>query len=325
MLRAGIIGIGRWGRQLVSSVQGKSAKIRFTAGATGRKDRALSFAKENGIALRDSLADLLADRDIDAVVLATPHTLHAEQMKAAAAAGKHVFVDKPFTLTRASAEDAAQACARAGTVCALGHNRRFLPAMVKLRSTVAGGSLGKVLHVEGNMSGDFAYRYTPDHWRGSTAESPAGGMTGMGIHMVDAFLSFLGPIASVTAMSQGQVLTIGLDDTTTMLFRFRAGSTGYLGTMQATPRFWRLHVFLSEGWIEMRGDSQIVVRRRGADAPDETTDFPPFDSIRAELDAFADAAGGGPAYPLPLAEAVHGAAVLEAVVESARTGTTIGL
>ncbi len=330
MINVAILGIGDWGRQLVRVVQGESEVIRFVAGATGRKERARTFAEETGIELRDSLADLLSDAAIDAVVLATPHSRHAAQIKQVAAAGKAVLVEKSFTLTRASAEEAARACEAAGIVCALGHTRRFLPASGKLREVVQSGALGQVLHVEGHFSTDEGYGFTAGHWRDSQIESPAGGMTGFGIHVMDAFISFLGPVAQVTATSERRVLRSNLDDTTVVLFRFEAGYSGYLATLTATAPFWRIHVFCSDGWIEMRGESRLVIKKRNE--AEDVLDFPPLDPVRAELaaaraelEAFARALSGGSPYPLPLDQAVHGTAVLEAIVTSSRTGKTVSL
>ncbi len=330
MIDAAILGIGEWGRRLVRSVQGESEAIRFVAGATGRKERARAFAEDTGIELRDGLADLLSDDRIDAVVLATPHSRHAEQVMQVAAAGKAVLVEKPFTLTRASAEAAARACEAAGIVCALGHTRRFLPAVEKLREVVRSGTLGQVLHVEGHFSTDEGYGFAAGGWRASQAESPAGGMTGFGIHVMDAFISFLGPVAQVTATSERRVLRSNLDDTTVVLFRFEAGYSGYLATLTATAPFWRIHVFCSDGWIEMRGESRLVIKKRNE--AEDVLDFPPLDPVRAELaaaraelEAFARALSGGSPYPLPLDQAVHGTAVLEAIVTSSRTGKTVSL
>jgi|MDTC01.1.fsa_nt_gb predicted dehydrogenase len=330
MINAAILGIGDWGRQLVRVVQGESEMIRFVAGATGRKERARAFAGETGIDLRNNLADLLSDDAIDAVVLATPHSQHAAQIRQVAAAGKAVLVEKPFTLTRASAEEAARACEAAGIVCALGHTRRFLPALVKLCEVVRGGALGQVIHVEGQFNTDEGYGLAAGHWRSSQAESPAGGMTGFGIHVMDALISFLGPIAQVTAMSERRVLRSNLNDTTVVLFRFEAGYSGYLATLTATAPFWRIHVFCSDGWIEMCGESRLVIKKRNE--AEDVLDFPPLDPLhaeldaaRAELEAFARAVSGGPPYPLPLDQAVHGTAVLEAIVTSSRTGETVSL
>jgi len=322
MINVAIVGIGRWGQRLVSSVQGTSDKIRFAAGATGRKARAAEFCAGHGIELRDDYDSLLADPALDAVVLATPHTQHRAQIEAAAAAGKHVFVEKPLCLTRADAEAATAATQAAGVVMALGHNRRFMPPMIRLKQMIDTGELGQVLHVEGHFSSDGALNYGSDHWRASHTESPAGGMTGMGIHTVDAFINLLGEITEVTAISQQRALEVDMDDTTAVLMRFAKGCTGYLGTLAATALLWRVHVFGTEGWAEMRGNRTLVTRLRGMD--DEVAeDLGKSDSVRAELDAFAEAATGGAPYPLPLDQAVHGVAVLEAIVTSSRAGAPV--
>src|SRR5690606_6355042 len=110
MINSAIVGLGRWGQGLVESVQGRSERIRFTRGVTRTPSKAEAFCAKNGIALGDDLAAALRDRKLDAVVLATPHTQHAEQIVAAARRRKHVFCEKPFTLTRKSAERALAAC-----------------------------------------------------------------------------------------------------------------------------------------------------------------------------------------------------------------------
>ncbi|MFI4949078.1 MAG: Gfo/Idh/MocA family protein, partial [Alphaproteobacteria bacterium] len=125
MIRAAIVGIGRWGRTLVGAIEGKSAAIRFTAGYNRTRAHAEQFCAEHGIALRDSLDQILADPGIDAIAFATPHSEHGPQVERAAAAGKHVFMEKPFTLDRKSAARALDAAARAGNVLGLAYPRRF--------------------------------------------------------------------------------------------------------------------------------------------------------------------------------------------------------
>src|SRR5918912_2198938 len=125
MIRAAIVGIGTWGRNLVTSVQGKSDAIRFVAGATRTLAKAADFCQQHGIRLVPAYEQLLADREIDAVVLATPHSLHAEQIIAAARAGKHVFVEKPLGLDAREADEAVRACAEHRVTLAVGYNWRF--------------------------------------------------------------------------------------------------------------------------------------------------------------------------------------------------------
>ncbi len=319
MLNAAIVGLGRWGQTLVDSVQEngrpKGELLRFVRGVTRTPAKAADFADRHRMPLSDDYAAVLNDPDVQAVVLATPHSQHADQIRAAAAAGKHVFVEKPLTLDKASAEAATAACSQAGVVLALGHNRRFLPAVQALKGMMADGTLGQILHVEGNISGPGALTYPAEMWRASPAESPAGGMTAMGIHVVDALIHLCGPIAWVQAQSFRQALTIDLDDTTSMLMRFRSGISGYLGTIAATARIWRIQVFGTKGWAHMRDHEVMDVSLIGGKT--ETRSFPKVDIERAELEAFARAVAGEAAYPLPADEAIHGVAVLEAVIASA--------
>jgi predicted dehydrogenase len=86
-------------KQRTATQPGKSELIRFVAGATRTPARAEEFGRRHGIPLQASFEAVLADPSIDAVVLATPHTMHTEQIVAAARAGKHVFTEKPLGLT----------------------------------------------------------------------------------------------------------------------------------------------------------------------------------------------------------------------------------
>jgi len=323
MINAGIAGLGRWGRVLVDSVHGKSDLIKVTAGCTGRRHLAEDYCAEKDIDLRGSLEDLLSDDSLDAIILATPHGQHREQVIAAAKAGKQVFIEKPFTLNKADAVAALDACKKAGVICAIGHNRRFLPCMTRLREMTRSGDLGQVLHVEAQFHADGGLNYTDEHWRASETESPAGGMTGLGIHSIDALISCLGPIKSVTALSERRVLAVPIDDTTFFTIRFESGVTGYFSTCFATPRDWRIQVLGDKGWAEMRGLEKLTTSMRGGS--EEVTTYDVTDIERAELNAFATACNGGEPYPIPWSDIIHATAVLEAVVTSAKTGETVRL
>ncbi|MDB5314345.1 MAG: Oxidoreductase [Rhodospirillales bacterium] len=319
MLDTAIIGMGGWGQKLVASVQGNNAAgLRFVSGATGRPERAADFAKANDIRLEPSFEAVLADPSVKAVVLATPHKAHAAQVIAAARAGKHVFVEKPFTMSKASAEEAVEACAKAGVVLALGHNRRFLPSTMDIKALVEAGELGTMLHVEGHISGPGAIAYKAGMWRADRSESPLGGMGGMGIHMIDMMVHLAGPIAAVTVRSLARVLDNGLDDTTAGLFRFASGATGSFATLAYAPRYWRVALFGDRAHVEMRGQEQVIFTPR--EGKGWVRDYPATDIERAELTAFATAVADGAAYPLPVAEAIHGASVFETMVFAAEAG-----
>src|SRR5260370_4023810 len=141
MIRAAIVGLGRWGRSLVASMQGKSAELYFVRGPPRTRATAEDFCRAQGVPLADSYEELLANPDIEAVVLATPHSLHESQIVAAAAAGKHIHVEKPITLERASADRAVAAARKAGVVLAVGYCRRFHPSIGEVRRRLAPGRL----------------------------------------------------------------------------------------------------------------------------------------------------------------------------------------
>ena len=336
MIRAAIVGIGTWGRNLVGAVQGKSELIGFVAGATRTPATAELYCKQQGIRLMESYAEVLAYGEIDAVVLATPHSMHCEQIIAAAKAGKHVFVEKPLGVDAKSAAQAVAACAQQKVTLAVGYNWRFQPALQEAKRMLDDGRLGKLLHIEGNFCGPSAYRFSREHWRHDRDEAPAGGMTGRGVHVVDAMLYLAGShIGSVVAQSERLVHDYGADDTTSMLFRFQSGASAYLGTVIATAETWRLQIFGSKGWVELGDvahlhtwdmrrsllDPQDPLRR----TPAEVISYPKTSTERAELEHFASAAMARRPIATPGGDEVHNVAVLEAIVRSAREGARVKL
>jgi predicted dehydrogenase len=236
-------------------------------------------------------------------------------MARAAAAGKHLFVEKPFTLTKASAEQSIAAVRKAGLVVSAGHNRRFLPSIAELQRRIETGALGQTLHAEATFSGNSGLVSKPGMWRAGLADNPAGGMTAMGIHMVDTLIDLFGSIDEVYAQSFRQAVDIEIDDTTSILLRFENGKSAYLGTFNATGRIWSLRVFGTKGWLEIRHQSELIFRN--LEGEEEVVDFGDTDIERAELEAFADTVANGADYPVSDAEAIHGVAVLEAIAASA--------
>jgi len=334
LINAAIVGMGWWGRTLVEAVQNDSDVIRFVAGTTRTASPEVkTFADAQKLKLADSYEALLADPAVNAVVLATPHSMHAAQVIAAAKAGKHVFCEKPFALTKAHAEAAVAATTKAGVTLGLGYNRRFHPEMTKLRNQIRSGDLGTVLHIEATMTFPNALALKPEAWRAQKDETPCGGLTPMGVHAIDGMIDLCGEIASVYCQSFHQVVPVDADDTTSMLFRMKNGSSGYLGTITATGPGFSFQVFGSKGWVRLEGMTHVA----GASSEErrtrlfgtckfqpikgaaETWEAARLDVTRACLDAFGTAASGGAPFPITTSEMIHGAAVTEAVVRSAET------
>lgn len=336
MINAAIVGLGWWGKTLVESVQGTSKDIQFAAVATRTvSDDTKAFCEAQKVQLTTFDA-VLADPKINAVVLATPHSLHTQQTVAAAKAGKHVFCEKPFALTKEDAETAVAATKAAKVTLGLGYNRRFHPEMTKLREKIKSGDLGTILHVEATMTFPNALMLKADAWRANREETPCGGLTPMGVHAIDGMIDLCGPIDHVFCQSFRQAVQIDSDDTTSILFRMKGGMSGYLGTMTATGPGFSFQVFGTKGWVRLEGMTHVAgasseerrtrlfgsCKFQPAKGPAETWEAARLDVTRATLEAFAQAASGGAPFPIPVEEMIHGASVTEAVVRSAASGKT---
>ena len=315
MIDLAICGMGRWGQRLVESVQFVSKDVRFTHGVSRQPERVADAAARLGLTVVSSIDDVLRNPAIAGVVLATPHSQHSHEILAVAAAGKHVFVEKPLTLTAESAERAVAAVAAAGRVLGVGFNRRFAPSYLDLAARIRTGEIGDILHIDAHHSGPGGHALKPGSWRADRIESPAGGMTARGIHTLDLMIALAGPVANVFCRSDRRTIAADIDDTTSASLRFAGGATGNLTTIFATAELWRVQVFGSKGWLEMSGDATVVARDNAGIT--RKVALANLDKERAALEAFARAVRGEAPFPVAGRDAVNGIAVMQAMVVSA--------
>ena len=320
MIDAAIVGLGRWGKNFVQSIQGKSERIRFVRGVDTAPDKLRDFAAQHGFSLCTDLAEVLADTAIKAVVLVTPHSLHRNMVEASARAGKQVFCEKPLALNTADAVAMVEACRKAGVVLGIGHNRRLWPSMQALKRIAASGELGEILHIEGHFSNEHSNN-TAGTWRDSPAESPGGGMTGAGLHLIDAFLNTVGPIKRV----HGQLIVRKPPpvprDTATLLVEFTNGVSGTIATVRATPFFWRVHLFGDKGSVESVGEHELLLHK--SNVPPQRLTLDPVDALRVQLDAFADAIEGRAPFPILPSDMLATVITFEAVIKALDSGATV--
>lgn len=330
MIRCAIAGYGWWGQHMSRRLKGSSRlNVRYIVEPGA--ERAAS-AREAGLETRPSLDDALSDAAIQAVILTTPNLMHEEQVRAAAASGKHVFCEKPLALSKASAERAVSACRQAGVVLGIGHERRFEPAMMEVKRRIDAGALGTIMHAESAFSHDKLIGVPKGDWRTEPKSAPAAAMTGMGIHLTDLYIWMFGRVASLTAYTADRVLGWPTGDVVTVQMRFEAGMTATLSAILKTPLFLRYHVFGSDAWAEVRnsthpdtpgGTAELVVQASAGEAERKVFDW--TDAVVANLEAFADAVEGRAAYPYAPEQMVHNVAVLEAVAEAARSESVVQL
>ena len=313
MIDAAIVGLGRWGKSFVEAIQGKSDRIRFVRGVDAAPDRLRDFAAQHGLPLCADLAEVLADPAIRAVVLVTPHSLHRPMVEASARAGKQVFCEKPLALNLADATAMVEACRKAGVVLGVGHNRRLWPSMQALKRIANSGELGEILHIEGHFSNEHSNN-TAGTWRDSPAESPGGGMTGAGLHILDAFINTIGPVRRVRGQLIARKAPPVARDTASVLVEFVNGVSGMIATVRATPFYWRVHVFGDKGSAEAVSEHELLLHR--SNAKPERLSLEPVDALRVELEVFAAAIEGRAPFPIPASDMLATVAAFEAVIKS---------
>jgi predicted dehydrogenase len=321
-LKAASIGLGWWSDALAASIASDRDKIQIVACTSRSQPKRAAFEERFGARGLASYEEVLAHSGVDAVILTTPHSMHGEHVRMAARAGKHVFVEKPLTLEASDGQRAADACHAAGVTLAVGHNRRFASGAHWLKQQIADGSLGTLLHIEANFSAPGALAYTADRWRANRIESPGGGIAGLGIHMIDLMCWLAGPVAAVNARAVQRAVTVDMDDTTSALFQFASGPTGYLGTCFACPYTTYVTVYGTKGnaHIDLDGNTGWFKPAGGGAAIPQT--FDAHDTLRLELEEFADACRGRTAFRVTPDEAIHDVAVMQAMVASSAQGGT---
>jgi predicted dehydrogenase len=322
MLKAAMVGLGRWGQTILNSVQGKSDRIRIVHGVSKEPDIAAPLAQRHDFRLSTDLEGALADPEVKAVLLATPHSLHVEQVRRVAAAGKPVWCEKPLALTRAEAERAVAAAAQAGVPLGTGNNKRCFASMRELARILKSGELGEIMHIEGHFSNEHSTRVSGG-WRDDPAESPGLGMTGAGLHVIDAFVNLAGAFQSVYARSVARKGPPNPRDAVAGMVEFKSGATGLFATVRAAPAFWRVHVFATNGSAEARGEDELIIAKIGGAAEERT--FEHVDSLRVMLECFADAVEGKAPFPVMPAQMLDVIGAFEAVLASLAQGRPVAL
>jgi predicted dehydrogenase len=312
MLNTAIIGLGWWGKTHVNAVHGKSDKVKIRRVVDMAPDRVRDFVAEKNLELTTRFEDALEDPGVDAVVLVTPHSQHTEQIIACAAAGKHVFCEKPFALNAADARRSVAAAREAGIQIGLGHNQRFNPMVVEMKRLVDSGEIGTVMHFEGNLSHDELIDQTS--WRYNPDEAPGNGLWHMGSHFLDLYAWILGPVKEVYAQAVDRVLE---RDSAQALLQFESGPTGYIGNSTYTARLRSLTLYGSNGWARMKTLTEMEVCMRGETEP-KTISFEPTDIVRANMEGFADAIAGVAPYRFTYEEMIHDVEALDAMAKSLR-------
>lgn len=325
MIRIGVIGLGWWGKQIVTCLA-DSPRFKVVAGCDVDTGMAAPFAAQHKLDLVDDYRSLLRRSDIDAVAVVTPHALHEEMVTAAFAAGKQVFCEKPLALNTASAERMLAARAKAGGALGIGHERRYEPALEDMRRLVESGALGRILHMDANVSHNNFRKMDPSNWRRDPKHAPAGAWTALGIHLGDLFVSFAGEPTRVTARTASQIFPVPAEDFVSAEIDFASGARGCITCLSTPPFYGRFTVIGDQGWVEVQEGGNVdkglpssFVHCR-PDGSRETRSYAPTNTVRANFEAWADAVEGRAPYRFSTEQLLANIRIFDAVVRSAAQG-----
>ena len=291
-MRWGLIGAGDIVRKRVAEALRECSGCTLAAVSRARADLVEEFAREIGAgrAYAD-WRDLVADPGIDAVYVATPVRLHAQQTIAAANAGKHVLCEKPMAMDAAECDAMIAACRAAGVALGIAYYRRFYPVVAGVRAIVESGEIGKPVFAQMTAFEPFDPQPgEPRSWLLQRAEAGGGPMADFGCHRLEVLLHLLGPVRRVTSIVSTVALSREVEDTAAALLQFERGACAMVAvTHAAAERQDTLDLFGTRGSIRISAlnSSQIVVRAGDIDREES---HPPAANVHAPLvDDFIEA------------------------------------
>jgi predicted dehydrogenase len=329
-VRLAPVGLGRWARVLARGAQ-RGTVIELASCFSRDEARRAAFQEEFGIRrAAASYEELLADPEIEGVVISTPNDTHRELVVRAVEAGVGVYVDKPIAhdLEDALAIDAA--VRSSGKVFAVGHSARRLAGHREVRRWHAGGRLGQVSLAEANFSNERGLELDRSTWRFYADKSPGGALIQLGVHHADTLQFLLGPVVSVNANLKKLYTRAEVPDATMVICEFENGALGYLGCGWASPGVYSTNVLGTKANLFYDLDfthwddshladkfSTLRVQRYG-ESERRVVELGSTDMFREQLDEFASAIRGEATVEVGSAEAVAALAVVHAAIESSR-------
>ena len=323
MIKAASVGLGWWSDELVKSIQRKGKKIKIVSCYSKSKKKRINFSKKYKTNYHESYNSIIKDPNIDAVILTTPHSLHAKHAIQALQNRKHVFVEKPMATKYLDAKKMYLVAKKYNKVLSVGHNRRFSSVYDFINKLNSQKKIGKILHIDANFSASGALNYKKKFWRASRKESPGGAIAGLGIHMIDLMCYFGGKVKSVQSLVKKYAVKVNMDDTTSALFELK-NCTGNLTTIFACPYTTTFNVFCTNMNIFSDVDrNKIKIVNKNGEI--QKLNLINKDTLFLELQEFDDNCKNKKKYRIKNSEATYNVKIMEAIVKSSKKNKKIFL
>ena len=319
-LRVACLGMGWWSDVLADAMQ-RSGKLEIVACYSRSEEKRRAFAKKYACKAANTYEEILQDQSIQAIINTTPNATHLETTRAAAAAGKHVFLDKPIANTIADARGLTQACRDAKVVLALGYQRRRESHFRWIKERL--DLFGKLVNAEANISRDRLGRIDLSSWRYQAAGMPGGVMLQIGIHYTDVLEYLLGPVKAVSGRFVQLVLPGDNPDVASLIMEHENGAQSTLNASYASAgEYYLMNIYGKEAsaFYDLHNGLRWV--RRGSDKA-ESVACEKNDAIVDELEEFARAVRGEAEPEMDGERSTRSLAVILAGIKSAREGRRV--
>jgi len=321
-LKVACIGMGWWSDVLADAMK-RSQRFEIVSCYSRSEEKRLTFAKKYGCRAASDYDAVLADSAVEAIVNTTPNSVHLETTRAAAQAGKHVFLDKPIANTIADARALTEACRKAGVVLALGYQRRRESHFRWVRRQVDIGAFGRMVNAEANISRDRAGKIDLSSWRYTAEGMPGGVMLQIGIHYTDVLEYLMGPVKAVSARVAQLVLPGDNPDVASLILEHENGALSTLNASYASAsEYYVMNIYGKEASAYYDMHQGLRFLKRGSERS-EPVPCVKNDTIREELEEFADAVRGKAKPEMDGEASTRSLAVLRAGFKSANEGRRV--
>lgn len=299
-------------------------------------------AKYNAKRAYDCVDDLLADKEVDVVYIASPVTYHKEQAIKAAKAKKHILIEKPVALTTREGEEVAEICRQEGVLAASGFMMRYHAYHQKMKEIVESGRLGKIVSCRAQLT--CWYPDMPGNWRQQKSTSGGGALMDMGVHCIDLIQYITGSKAKkVAALTGTKTFNYEVEDSSSLLFETDNGAYCYVDSNFNIPDAaakCRMEIYgtkgsmLAEGTISQveGGKLDIVLSddSLGYDAKQDRVDMGPVEidvefgnMYTKEIESFSNSILNNQKVEVTIEDALQVQKIVESAYESTSTGKFI--
>lgn len=321
-LKVACLGMGWWSDVLADAIV-RSGKLEIVACYTRSEEKRAKFAAKYDCRAAPSYESILADRSIEAIINTTPNNVHLDTTRAAAEAGKHVFLDKPIANTVDDGRAITEVCRKARVVLALGYQRRREGHFRWIRKQIDDGVFGKLVNAEANISRDRLGKVDLGSWRYTAEGMPGGVMLQIGIHYIDVLEYLVGPIKAVSGSLAQLVLPGDNPDVASLIIEHQNGALSTLNASYASAsEYYVMNIYGKDASAYYDFHQGLRFLKRGAEKS-EPVRVPKIDTFVDELEEFAAAVRGGPRPEMGGEGGTRSLAVIRAGIKSAREGRRV--